>query len=88
MMTEKLVVDFAPMEGAVLRMLGLVERRGFRVSGIGMTEMPCGKQASLALDLVARDGGRRIDVLGLQLRRLHGVSGVTHAPPHVQEQAA
>ena len=87
-MTEKLVVDFAPMEGAVLRMLGLVERRGFRVSRIGMTEQPCGKQASLALDLVARDGGRRIDVLGLQLRRLHGVSGVTHASPHVQEQAA
>ena len=87
MMTEKLVVDFAPMEGAVLRMLGLVERRGFRVSAIGMTERSCGTQASLALDLVARDAGRRIDVLGLQLRRLHGVSDVTYAP-QVREQAA
>jgi acetolactate synthase-1/3 small subunit/acetolactate synthase II small subunit len=87
-MTERLVVDFAPAEGAVLRLLGLVERRGFRVSGIGMSERPCGKQASLALDLVARDAGRRVDVLGLQLRRLHGVVDVTFAPPHVQEQAA
>ena len=88
MTTEKLLVDFAPMEGAVLRMLGLVERRGFRVSAIGMTEAPCGKRASLALDLVARDAGRRIETLGLQLRRLHGVSEVTHAVPCMQEQAA
>jgi acetolactate synthase-1/3 small subunit/acetolactate synthase II small subunit len=88
MTTDRLVVDFAPMEGAVLRMLGLVERRGFRVSGIGMTERPCGKQASLELEIVARDSGRRIDVLGLQLRRLHGVSDVTFAPPCVQERAA
>jgi acetolactate synthase regulatory subunit len=87
-MTERLVVDFAPMEGAVLRLLGLVERRGFRVSGIGMTERPCGTQASLELDVVARDGGRRLDVLGLQLKRLHGVSDVTFAPPQVRERAA
>jgi acetolactate synthase regulatory subunit len=90
-MMEKLVVDFAPMEGAVLRMLGLVERRGFRVSGIGMTEQPCGRRASLELELVARDAGRRVEVLGHQLRRLHGVAEVTHGAGSaavLQERAA
>ena len=87
-MTEKLVVDFAPAEGAVLRLLGLVERRGFRVSGLGMTEQPCGSQASLSLDLVARDAGRRVEVLELQLQRLHGVHRVTHASAIARERAA
>ncbi|MGZ8313464.1 MAG: ACT domain-containing protein [Allosphingosinicella sp.] len=90
-MAERLVVDFAPMEGAVLRMIGLIERRGFRVSGMEMIEQPCGRRASLGLDLVARDGGRRVEVLGHQLRRLHGVSEVTHGAataPVIRERAA
>ncbi|WP_114952345.1 ACT domain-containing protein [Sphingosinicella terrae] len=87
-MNERLVVEFAPAEGAVLRMLGLVERRGFRVSGLGMSEQPCGSQASLSLELVARDAGRRVEVLGLQLQRLHGVSRVTHASAVARERAA
>ena len=87
-MTESLVVKFMPMEGAVLRMLGLVERRGFRVSRIGMTEQPCGRRASLVLDLVARDAGRRVEVLGHQLRRLHGVADVTHSTAIIRERAA
>lgn len=78
-MSEKIVVDFAPMEGAVLRLLGLVERRGFRVSGLVMSEQPCGKRASLVLDVEPRDGNRSVDVLELQIRRLHGILGVTTA---------
>jgi hypothetical protein len=34
----RLEIQFTPGEGAVLRMLGLVERRGFRVRGIAMIE--------------------------------------------------
>jgi acetolactate synthase regulatory subunit len=79
-MADRMIVDFAPAEGAVLRLLGLVERRGFRVRAIDMSEQPCGKRASLTLDIVAHDSGRSVDVLELQLHRLHGVFGVTPAP--------
>ena len=76
-MTERMIVDFAPAEGAVLRLLGLVERRGFAVRGIGMSEQPCGKRASLTRDIVAHDPGRSFDVLARQLGRLHGVRRIS-----------
>ena len=37
-MTERLTISFAPAEGAVLRMLGLVERRGYALRSVSMTE--------------------------------------------------
>ena len=74
---ERLVVEFAPAEGAVIRMLGLVERRGFEMVSVDMVQQPCGLRASMGMDVVARDPGRRTELLALQLRRLHGVSGVT-----------
>ena len=37
-----------PVEGAVLRMIGLVERRGFRIRRVAMAEQPCGRRGSLA----------------------------------------
>ena len=73
-MTERLVIDFAAAEGAVIRMIGLVERRGFRVRGIAMAEEA--EQASLTLDLQPLDSKRSLDVLALQLGRLHEVRNV------------
>ena len=63
-------IAFAPGEGAVVRMLGLVERRGFTVRSIVMSE------GSMTIDVEARDASRRLDVLDLQLRRLHEVRDV------------
>lgn len=85
-MSERMIVDFTPGEGTVLRMLGLIERRGFRVRGIGMNEKSCGRRALLMLDLVPLDSGRSLDVLGLQLRRLHEVNDV--ARPYYAQGAA
>ena len=78
-MTERLEITFTPGEGAVLRMLGLVERRGFLVRGIAMTE--ASDRASLALELVPRDSGRRLDVVARQLERLIDVQSVA-VPTH------
>ncbi len=75
-MNGRINIDFDVAEGAVIRMLGLVERRGFDVRGVGMTEHPGGETASMTLELAARDSDRRLEVLDLQLRRLHGVRGV------------
>ena len=36
LVTERLTISFAPAEGAVLRMLGLVERRGYELRGVTM----------------------------------------------------
>lgn len=87
-MTERIVIRFAPAEGAVLRLLGLVERRGFQVTAIGMTEHPNGSVATMMLDLVARDQSRALDVLGFQIRRLHGVYDLAPAFAGAQGRAA
>jgi acetolactate synthase-1/3 small subunit/acetolactate synthase II small subunit len=72
--SERIEISFSPGEGAVLRMLGLVERRGFLVCGIAMSS--AADQASLALDVAPRDPSRRLDVMARQLRRLVDVQSV------------
>ena len=69
-MVTRLNIAFAPGEGALVRMLGLVERRGFDVRGVSMAD------GSMTLDVEARDGSRRLDMLDLQLRRLVDVRDV------------
>jgi acetolactate synthase II small subunit len=75
--TMRLAINFTVAEGAVVRMLGLIERRGFAVTGLGMTEHGAGETASMVVELAPRDAGRSLDTLDLQLRRLHGVSHVS-----------
>lgn len=74
MMTGRLIISFRDEEGAVARLVGLVERRGFELRGIAMTGEATGHK--LTLDVAARDPSRRLDVLDQQLRRLDGVSQV------------
>lgn len=73
-MTERLDVTFTPGEGAVLRILGLVERRGFQVRGIAMREALPG--AALAIDIDPRDASRNVQVVARQLERLIDVRSV------------
>ena len=75
---QQITVDFTPGEGAVGRIVGLVERRGFELRGLAMHDRD--GRASMTLDLIARDAGRRLDVLDLQLRRLIGVHHVSTSP--------
>ncbi|MET1111908.1 MAG: ACT domain-containing protein [Allosphingosinicella sp.] len=77
-MNGHLVIDFRAEEGAVGRIVGLVERRGFELRGISMTGGA--PQSYLTIEVEARDPGRRLEVLDLQLRRLHGVAGVRIFP--------
>jgi acetolactate synthase-1/3 small subunit/acetolactate synthase II small subunit len=73
-MTQRLEIDFAMAEGAMLRMLGLIERRGFEVCGLSMSGT--GREGALAVDLSARDSGRGLEVMAGQLRRLTDVRHV------------
>ena len=74
-MNGRVEIDFAMAEGAVLRMLGLVERRGFDICGISMAET--NGHGSLALAVRPRDASRSLDVLAGHLRRLHDVRQVS-----------
>ncbi|CAA9523939.1 MAG: hypothetical protein AVDCRST_MAG39-2713 [uncultured Sphingomonadaceae bacterium] len=76
-MSARVGIEFVPIEGALVRLLGLIERRGFEVRGVRMAERPCGRSATLSVDVSPRDPGRRLDVLEQQLRRLHGVQDIT-----------
>jgi acetolactate synthase regulatory subunit len=73
--SERLVVSFNPAEGAVIRVLGLVERRGYSLRGLAMEERSdC---ASMTIDLEARDASRRVEVVARQLDRLVDVNSVS-----------
>ena len=74
-MSERLIVNFTPAEGAAIRMLGLVERRGYSLRGLTMEEQPGG--ASMTIDLEPRAPSRRIEVVARQLDRLVDVNSVS-----------
>jgi acetolactate synthase regulatory subunit len=74
-----MVIGFEAADGAVIRMLGLVERRGYVVRGIAMAEQT--GEGCLTLDIEPRDPGRRLDVLELQLARLHEVRSISRSTP-------
>ncbi|MES2755278.1 MAG: ACT domain-containing protein, partial [Pseudomonadota bacterium] len=73
-MTERIRLTFINDEGALVRILGLVERRGYRLDRV------VAEEGTLTLSLTPRDPGRRLDVLAAQLRRLHDVTDVTPFP--------
>lgn len=65
----ELTLTLAPVEGALLRLLGLVERRGFPLGAIQSRTTPDGLDVRLTLAAVDRPG----DVLLRQVLRLHDV---------------
>ncbi|MEQ8406108.1 MAG: ACT domain-containing protein [Oceanicaulis sp.] len=72
-------IDFTRAEGAVLRLIGLVERKGFEVTGIDMpaaNDAASGGAARLSLNVTPRDSGRRIEVLSRHVEKVHGVMEV------------
>jgi acetolactate synthase II small subunit len=79
----RIEIGFAMAEGALLRMLGLVERRGFEVCAVSMAERE--GQGLLSLEVRPRDAGRRLEVIAAQLRRLHDVRIVSFTDQGVQQ---
>ena len=67
-MSTRLEIAFTPGEGAVVRMLGLVERRGFDIRAVAMRKTQ--DSASLSLEVEPREATRDILVVARQLSRL------------------
>ena len=78
-MSGRIEIGFANAEGAVLRMLGVVERRGFELRGISMSERD--GQGTLSLEIQARLPERSLEVVAAQLRRLDEVRQVSFSTP-------
>ena len=88
MNAQRLVVEYLAGEGALVRMLGLVERRGFVLRRSVMAELPCGRRATLALTVEPRDPGRSVETLARQLGRLHGVGKIHCETNFIRDRAA
>ena len=70
-MRRTIELRLARAEGAIVRTLGLIERRGFSVTGIAMRS-DAGSE-SLVLRLEVASDGRPFDVLLRQIQRLFDV---------------
>ncbi|TNE88121.1 MAG: hypothetical protein EP330_15805 [Deltaproteobacteria bacterium] len=79
---HRLTIDLADLEGALLRLLGTTERRGWRAVAVHARS----HADRLAVDLTVRGTGR-IDLLTRQLSRLHEVAHV-HVAPELREVSA
>jgi acetolactate synthase II small subunit len=89
-MKHRLNVYLQRAEGALLRTLGTIERRGFEVLGLNSSADERGMRLTLDID----DNGRTVGVLCRQLGRLYDVidvhaeaSGTGHAHARFAEPA-
>ncbi len=74
-MRTSLRIDIADAEGALMRLIGLVERRGFTIATLDKALSSNG-QSTVTMSLNARDEARDLDVLARQIARLLDVRGV------------
>ncbi|MBG34561.1 MAG: acetolactate synthase 3 regulatory subunit domain protein [Oceanicaulis sp.] len=78
-MTDRIEIEFRPSEGAILRLIGLVERRGFEVRGVALPQMNTQSDARMDLMVQPRDAGRKMSTLCAQIAKIYGVSAVRAA---------
>jgi acetolactate synthase II small subunit len=79
-MTNTLRIEILESEGALTRLIGLVERRGFHIASMAKTPATDGC-STVTMDVVARESVRQADVLSRQISRLFDVRTVLPAMP-------
>ncbi|ESQ77907.1 ACT domain-containing protein [Asticcacaulis sp. YBE204] len=74
-MSQSIHIEIDRLEGTLLRILGLVERRGFHIDGLDLYDL--GEDTrGLTLTLRPRDATRSFDTLGFQIDKLYGIRRV------------
>ena len=76
MSLETICIEIARSEGAIQRLFGLIERRGFELRSFNMPEAhPQGANDAyhVTVGIAPRDASRSVDVLSRQIGRLHGI---------------
>jgi len=79
MTTRRLVLTLTTAEGALVRTLGMIERRGWRLANLRTTPTDAEHQ-SLELDVTPRDPSRNAEVLKRQIERLIDVTSIDLQP--------
>jgi acetolactate synthase regulatory subunit len=77
-MSHLIHIEIDRLEGTLIRILGLVERRGFHIDELELYDLGEDRRG-LTLKVRPRDPNRSLDILGLQIDRLYGVKRV-HEP--------
>ncbi|MBW8883032.1 MAG: ACT domain-containing protein [Asticcacaulis sp.] len=78
-MSHLIHIELDRLEGTLLRILGLVERRGFHIDGLELYDLGEDKRG-LTITATPRDPSRSPDTLGLQIDRLYGITRLTEDP--------
>lgn len=84
MTIETIRIELNRSEGALLRILGLIERRGFAVQGVAMPPATPGVNSPLTqitVSVEARQPGRSTENLAWQLRKLWDIERVSLIEP-------
>ncbi len=83
-MNRTIEVSLTHAEGAIVRTLGLIERRGFVVQSVTSRGDPHGEAIVLSVEVASR--GRPFDVLLRQIMRLLDVRHALLIEPHAAGQ--
>jgi acetolactate synthase regulatory subunit len=78
-MSHLIHIELDRLEGSLLRVLGLIERRGFHIDGIELFDLGETKRG-LNVTVRIRDAARTIETLGLQIDRLYGITRLDADP--------
>ncbi|HYC98176.1 ACT domain-containing protein [Brevundimonas sp.] len=73
-------------DGSLQRLIGLIERRGFHIDGMTLSDEGHGRRVQMAVR--GRDEGRSIETLGCQIDRLFGVTRLSSPAAFHREVAA
>jgi len=85
-MTDTLHLHIDRAEGSLQRLIGLVERRGFHIDGMMLSDEGPGRRVELAVR--GRDAGRSTEILGRHIDKLFGVTRLAPAAAFHPEVAA
>lgn len=78
-MSHLIHIELDRLEGSLLRILGLVERRGFHINELELYDLGEDKRG-LTITVRPRDPSRSPDQLGLQIDRLYGIKRLSADP--------
>jgi acetolactate synthase II small subunit len=73
-MNHTLRMNVHKVEGAMIRLLGLVERRGFSVTAMNAHSDDASQQVEITMQV--RSAGRSVDTLTRQIAKLYDVRSV------------
>lgn len=83
-MTDTLLIHLDRAEGSLQRLIGLIERRGFDIERMSMSD--AGAAREVRISVRGRDATRCTALLGRQIDRLIGARRIAPAAASVPEE--